>query len=170
MHNLSTALLKIKPSLLADRQGLLAEKMHWVLKFVGFASLSGLVLAALFLPGMASAQVNINKDVCKNVRASGSPPSFCKDQVKDTKDPNQNPIYGPNGIVTKVVNILSIVVGIAAVIFIIVAGFRFIVSGDNSQEIGQQREYIIYALVALVIVALAQAMVRFILLKIDTNY
>lgn len=128
---------------------------------------SFLALAILFLPTTASAQsIDINSDVCKNVPASGSPPSFCKDQVKDTKVAANNPIYGPNGIVTKVVNILSMVVGVAAVIFIMVAGFRFIVSGDNSQEISQQREYIIYALIALVIVGVAQLMVRYVLFQI----
>ena len=129
--------------------------------------ISLIFLSLLLVPSVATAQsIDINKDACKNVRASGSPPSFCKDQVGDSKNIDQNPIYGPKGIVTKAVNLLSIVVGVAAVIFIMVAGFRFIVSGDNSQEINQQREYIIYALVALVIVATAQLMVRYILSQI----
>lgn len=146
-------------------------KIHkLLLKCAGCLALGALALTILLAPAVASAQVNINKDVCKNVRSTRSTPSFCEDQIRNPNSINQNPIYGPNGIVTKVINVLSIIVGIAAVIFIIVAGFRFIVSGDNSQEINQQREYIIYALVALAIVALAQAIVRFVLLKIDTNY
>lgn len=119
-----------------------------------------------FVPGLVSAaSVDINRSVCKNVPGREKP-SFCEDQVGDSRKASQNPIYGPNGIVTKVVNVLSMIVGIAAVIFIMVAGFRFIVSGSNSQEISQQREYILYALVALVIVALAQLMVRYVLLQI----
>lgn len=126
-----------------------------------------IALAILTLPNVVSAQsVDINKDVCKNVSAKAKKPSFCQDQVGDSKDPTQNPIYGPNGIITKAVNLFSIVVGIAAVIFIMLAGFRFVISGSDPKEVNQQREHVIYALVALVLVAVAQLMIRYVLLQL----
>lgn len=127
-------------------------------------------LIIVWAPQITEAQPNINKDVCKNVPASGSTPSFCKDQVKNTKNIENNPIYGPNGIVSKVVNILSMVVAVAAVLFIILAAFRYVTSGNNAEEVNKAREYIIYALIALLLVAVAQLLVRYILKEIDLRY
>lgn len=122
------------------------------------------LFTTLLVPaGVAAQSVDIFEDVCKREPSA----SACEDRVGNSKDPNQNPIYGPNGIVTKAVNILSLVIGIAAVIFIIVAGFRFIISGSNSQNVNESREHVIYALVALVLAAVAQIMVRFVLTKIE---
>jgi predicted permease len=63
----------------------------------------------------------------------------------------------------KVVNIFSIIVGIVAVIFIIYGGFRYITSGGDSGSVGNAKNTLIYALVGLVIVALAQLIVHYVL-------
>ncbi len=73
-----------------------------------------------------------------------------------------------NKIVTTVVNIFSIVVGIVAVIMIIVGGFKYITSGGDSNSITSAKNTIIYALIGLVIVALAQFIVQFVLNKVNT--
>lgn len=105
--------------------------------------------------------VDLFKDVCKE---NNDQSSVCKDA--DLK-PNQNPLYGPNGIITTIVNLLSIVVGIAAVIGFIAAGIKFATSSGNSQEVDKARELIIYAVVGLVLALLAQTIVRAVLFKID---
>ncbi len=61
------------------------------------------------------------------------------------------------------VNILSLVVGIAAVIMIIYGGLRYITSGGDSGSVGNAKNTIIYAIVGLIIVALAQLIVHFVL-------
>lgn len=66
-------------------------------------------------------------------------------------------------IVTLVVNIFSIVVGIIAVIMIIWGGLKYITSGGDSTKITSAKNTIIYAIIGLVIVALAQFIVRFVL-------
>jgi hypothetical protein len=63
----------------------------------------------------------------------------------------------------KVVNIFSIIVGIVAVIFVIYGGFRYITSGGDSGSVGNAKNTLIYALVGLVIVALAQLIVHYVL-------
>jgi hypothetical protein len=63
----------------------------------------------------------------------------------------------------KVVNIFSIIVGIVAVIFVIYGGFRYITSGGDSSSVGNAKNTLIYALVGLVIVALAQLIVHYVL-------
>lgn len=62
-----------------------------------------------------------------------------------------------------VINVFSLVVGVIAVIMIIVGGLRYITSGGDSSKVGGAKTTIIYALVGLVIVALAQLIVHFVL-------
>lgn len=64
------------------------------------------------------------------------------------------------------INILSLIAGVAAVIMLIVGGFRFITSSGDSNNVASARGTIIYALVGLVIVALAQFIVHFVLAKV----
>lgn len=70
---------------------------------------------------------------------------------------------GIQEIVTKIVNIFSVIVGIVAVIMIIYGGFRYITSGGDSGNIGSAKNTIVYAVIGLVIVALAQFLVKFVL-------
>lgn len=70
-----------------------------------------------------------------------------------------------NNIITDAINIFSIIVGIIAVIMIIVGGFKYITSGGDSGNISSAKNTIIYAVIGLVIVALAQFLVQFVLDK-----
>jgi hypothetical protein len=70
-----------------------------------------------------------------------------------------------NKIITQAINIFSIIVGIVAVIMIIVGGFKYITSGGDSGNISSAKNTIIYAVIGLVIVALAQFLVQFVLDK-----
>lgn len=66
------------------------------------------------------------------------------------------------GIIHAVVNLFSVIVAIVAVIMIIYAGFRYVTSeGDNSQ-IAAAKNTLLYAIVGLVVVAVAQLVVRFV--------
>ena len=71
-----------------------------------------------------------------------------------------------NSVVKAIINVLSIVIGIVAVIMIMVGGFRYITSGGDSNNITSAKNTILYAIVGLVVVALAQALVQFVLNKI----
>lgn len=70
-----------------------------------------------------------------------------------------------NNIISDAINIFSIIVGIIAVIMIIVGGFKYITSGGDSGNITSAKNTIIYAVIGLVIVALAQFLVQFVLDK-----
>jgi len=65
-----------------------------------------------------------------------------------------------DGIVKLVINILSVVVSIAAVIMIIIGGLKYVTSQGESSNTAGAKNTIIYALIGLVIVALAQVIVR----------
>jgi hypothetical protein len=66
-----------------------------------------------------------------------------------------------------VVRILSLIVGMAAIVMIIVAGFKYITSGGDANKVGGAKQTLIYALVGLVLAALAQILVHFILNQTD---
>ncbi|HEX4774054.1 MAG TPA: pilin [Candidatus Saccharimonadales bacterium] len=62
-----------------------------------------------------------------------------------------------------VVNWFSLIIGIIAVIMLIYGGFRYITSGGSSEKVGNAKNTLIYAIIGLVIVALAQIIVHFVL-------
>lgn len=70
---------------------------------------------------------------------------------------------GIGAIAVEAVNILSVVVGVVAVIMIIYGGFRYITSGGESGSVSSAKNTLIYAVVGLVIVALAQVIVHWVL-------
>ena len=61
------------------------------------------------------------------------------------------------------INIFSVIIGAVAVIMIIYAGFRYIVSGGSSDGVKGARNTLIYAIVGLVVVLLAQTVVKYVL-------
>ncbi|MFO0781971.1 MAG: pilin [Candidatus Saccharimonadales bacterium] len=70
---------------------------------------------------------------------------------------------GIGKIAKNIVNIFSYVVGAISVIMIIYGGFRYITSGGSSEGVGAAKSTLIYAIIGLVIVALAQLIVQFVL-------
>lgn len=71
-----------------------------------------------------------------------------------------------NDILTTIINLFSLLVGVVSVIMIIFGGFRYITSGGNDSSVASAKNTIIYAIIGLVIVALAQFIVRFVLSKV----
>ena len=63
----------------------------------------------------------------------------------------------------KIVNLVSIVVGAISIIMIIYGGFRYITSGGDSGRVGSAKNTLIYAVIGLIVVALAQLIVNFVL-------
>jgi hypothetical protein len=74
-----------------------------------------------------------------------------------------------NDIIHTIVNLLSAIVGVVAVIMIIVGGFRYITSGGNDTSVTSAKNTILYAIIGLVVVALAQLIVRFTLSKLTNS-
>jgi hypothetical protein len=63
--------------------------------------------------------------------------------------------------VKKIIDLLSYIIGIAAVIMIIFAGFRYVTSGGDSGSVKNAKNTLIYAIVGLAIAALVQVIVIF---------
>jgi hypothetical protein len=70
-----------------------------------------------------------------------------------------------NNTISLVINLFSAVVGIIAVIMIIVGGVKYITSGGSSEKTSSAKDTILFAIVGLIVVALAQIIVRFVIHK-----
>ena len=71
-----------------------------------------------------------------------------------------------NQIITTVINIFSLIVGVISVIMIIIGGLKYITSGGDSGNVTSAKNTILYAVIGLVIVALAQIIVRYVLAQV----
>ncbi len=110
-------------------------------------------LLAMLVPVMTSAPTsalfdNAKGQVCQGVTLGGA----------GCGDPSSL-----NTTIKNVINILSVIIGIAAVIMIMVGGFKYVASAGDSSKTGSARATIVSALVGLVIVAMAQFIVQFVL-------
>ncbi len=73
---------------------------------------------------------------------------------------------GASGVGTAIataVNILSVIVGAAAVIALIWAGFKYITSGGDTNKVANAKSTLIYAIVGIAVVGLAQVLIHFVL-------
>jgi hypothetical protein len=127
---------------------------------VALAGLSVALFAAL-VPATAFAQVStpqisdgLNKGTCLSTTTTNcTNPGQAEQSVND--------------IIEDVIMIFSLVVGVISVIMIIVGGLKYITSGGDSGSVGGAKNTILYAVIGLVVVALAQIVVRFVLSRVE---
>lgn len=123
-----------------------------------------LLLGAATAPSVRAADlITGNDQVCNNPNKADVP-IICSDANKGKG--GQNPLVGPQGVISRYISILSLVVGIMGVVALMVAGLRFITANGNSQTIATAQRTAYYAFGALVIASMAQAIVSFVLTKI----
>lgn len=134
------------------------------MKRLRFAVLSmTLLFCAVFFAPLTVHATDVFNDICTNkngVNVQNS--TVCK-----SKNVSGNPLFGPEGVLTKAIQIVSLIVGVVAVVMIMVGGLKLITSGTNPQDVSKARETIIYALVGVLIAAVAQVIVQFFLKRIN---
>lgn len=69
-------------------------------------------------------------------------------------------------VIRKVINLLSAIGGIIAIIMIIIGGVRYMTSGGDSNSASSARNTILYAVIGLIVVVFAQIIVRFVLQQV----
>jgi hypothetical protein len=62
-------------------------------------------------------------------------------------------------------NLFSAIAGITAVIMLIIAGSKYVTSSGNPERTNQAKDTILYAVIGLVLVALAQIIIKLVLHK-----
>lgn len=123
---------------------------------VAVAALMAFSVPMLMPVAASAASVSINKNLCSgsNIDVTGGSTTDCNATGSGGK---------VNTLLRNIVNIFSAIVGVIAVIMIIVGGLQYITSGGDSNKVSTAKNTIIYAIVGLVIVALAQLIVHFVL-------
>lgn len=87
---------------------------------------------------------------------------------KNTADCTDTGTNSISGKIKTILNILSAVIGIVAVIMIIYAGFRYVTSAGSEGGVKSAKNAIIYAVIGLVVVALAQVIVHFVISNVTS--
>jgi len=122
--------------------------------------------AAALLPFMiaapALAQANIQSGLCTgaDLTITDNPTDNCADNNSTDHITN---------LVHEIINILSTVVGIVAVVMIIIGGLRYVTSGGNDASVTSAKNTILYAIIGLIIVALSQVLVHFTLSRVTNG-
>jgi hypothetical protein len=119
----------------------------------------GTLMTPALVPVVAHAQNNNLENTIANQECTGS--NLNLDTNSGTTCTGD--ATGLNTLLTKIIDIFSVLVGAIAVIMIIIGGFRYVISSGNDQAVSGAKNTIIFALVGLVIVALAQFMVHFVI-------
>jgi hypothetical protein len=126
-----------------------------------FAIGSGLLLVTgnVFIPTTSSALFEgSTQEACEALNQTGGTPGTGCGTTSETRVTN---------LVKLVLNILSVVVGIAAVIMIIIAGLKYVTSQGDTASVGSAKNTLLYAVVGLVVVVMAQFIVRFVMKKVS---
>lgn len=135
-------------------------------KLSGFVAAAVLLALPLAVPSMVFAQStgpNIQDNLC------GSANSLTVDSTGTCASTTASGTSTVNNVITTVINLFSVLVGVIAVIMIIYAGLRYITSGGDSAKITSAKNTIVYAIIGLIVVALAQFIVKFVLNKVTGN-
>jgi hypothetical protein len=66
-------------------------------------------------------------------------------------------------VIKAIVNIISAIVGVVAVIMIIIGGMRYVTSGGDSNNVASAKNTVLYAIIGLIVVAMAQVVVHFVI-------
>ena len=124
------------------------------------ASVGSFLVPAL-APVAVSAQIGTDQ--------GATVPGLCEGielKVGETCDPQGNADQKINNLLEDIINIFSLIVGVVAVIMVIIGGLQYITSGGDSGKITTAKNTILYAVIGLVVVALAQFIVRFVLARV----
>jgi len=129
-------------------------------KFLITVSAVGALLFPALTPSLVDA-ADISTNLCKGTQltAVGAAPNACNDAA--TNQTLQD-------IIDTAVNVLSLLVGLISVVFVLIGGFRYITSGGDAGKINSAKTTIIYAMLGLAIVAVAQVIVRIVIGKATT--
>jgi hypothetical protein len=115
-----------------------------------------IVLFLGFLPLVlaAPAGADTNDKIFAACPKTGQTSTICKD--KDTKT---NPVLH---VIKTAANLIALATGAIAVVIVILSGITMITSSGNPEAIANARKQIIYALVGLVVIALAWTALSFV--------
>ena len=118
------------------------------------------LVGGVVFPAPHTFAVDVLSPACQTAPNS----SACKANKNEAR--NGNALYGPNGLLTRAAGLIARVVGIAAMIMIIIAGFKYVTSSGDPSNVKSAKDTLLYALVGLLVAVTAQGLVVFVLSRL----
>lgn len=125
-----------------------------------FNKLSLLLLTIFSCFYVAFPAVVLATDPIEQVCQINPDSSVCKSST------TENPIFGSKGIITRITKVLGFVVGVAAVIMIIINGFKFVLSNGNPENVTKAKNGIIFAIIGILVALFAEAIAIFVMQRL----
>ncbi len=94
---------------------------------------------------------------------ANAPPEIRNSEV--CRDQN-DPFAGPGGLLSDITNVVSIVAGIAAVVMVMVGGYKYVTSTGDSSKVQEAKKTVMWSLIGLVVIVLARSIILFVLSKV----
>ncbi len=135
--------------------------MSLIKRIISFGSAFVFVLGlGLAVPATSNA-AGINDKVCSGINTvlDGTGTVGSSSDCTTAANSNDNKIAKT---VSTLINLFSLAVGAVSVVMIIFGGFKYMTSGGSDDKTKDAKNTILYALVGLVIVLLAQTIVKFV--------
>jgi hypothetical protein len=116
-------------------------------------SFAALVPAAAF--ATAPANLDVNSALCSGGNLDIANSGGCDKTAGDTISQK----------IATVINVVSVIVAAVAVVMLMIGGFRYVTSAGSQDKVKGAKDTILYAIIGLVVVALAQVVVKFVINK-----
>lgn len=95
-------------------------------------------------------------NVFDNCSTTGSDTAICKATKTDK-------LFGAGGLWNRILSTFTFIIGAVAVLMIVVGGLRYVTSNGEPAQLTSAKNTVLYAAVGLVIAAMANAIVNFVL-------
>lgn len=134
--------------------------MHGINKFMLWA----ILIFSVFCLAMFVGYKSTNAEPAKNPNAD----KVCEGVGAISGDTDCDPKASTtvNKLIKNIINLLSWGIGVISVIVVMLGGFSIITANGDAAKVTKGRQMVMYALVGLVVVALSQVIVKFVLNKV----
>lgn len=121
-------------------------------------TLIALIIGFVILAHPVSA-FDVLEDPCKAAPQSATCKSIAQQKTEDR-------IVGPNGILTKIAQVIVFIAGAASVVVVTIAGAKYAFANGDSNSIASAKDTILYALIGLMVTIFSQLIVSFVLTRL----
>lgn len=85
------------------------------------------------------------------------------DLNEEEKRETDSQLLGSDGIVRRVINLISWLTGLLAALFLIIGGVKFATSGGDSDKVANAKRTVLYSLAGILVIAVSNVIISFVL-------
>ncbi len=131
-------------------------------------TLIALVFMFLVVPKPAAALFDDAKNqACQGLTVDNTPPAAPGATPAATNCDQTSANSKVNGILKAAINGFSLVIGVIATIMVIIGGLKYVTSAGDANNVNNAKNTILYAIIGLVVVMLAQTILHFVVNRVN---